>query len=101
MALVTCPECNQEVSSSANTCPHCGYKINSGSVNTLNSSNFNLGVDDNPGCLMNGLCFLIPIVGLVMYLVKKDTQPNCAKSYGLWGLVGFCVSLVLNLLIDF
>lgn len=30
MALVTCPECKQEISSQANSCPHCGYVLNSG-----------------------------------------------------------------------
>lgn len=27
MALIKCPECNKEVSSSAVSCPHCGYEI--------------------------------------------------------------------------
>jgi hypothetical protein len=27
MALITCPECNREVSSSATACPHCAYPI--------------------------------------------------------------------------
>jgi hypothetical protein len=27
MALVTCPECQQKVSSQATTCPHCGFPI--------------------------------------------------------------------------
>ena len=24
MALITCPDCNKEISSSADSCPHCG-----------------------------------------------------------------------------
>ena len=27
MALIKCPECQQNISSSAKNCPHCGYKI--------------------------------------------------------------------------
>lgn len=27
MALIKCPECNQEVSDQAKLCPHCGYKL--------------------------------------------------------------------------
>lgn len=30
MALIKCPECNHDVSDSAETCPHCGYKIKKG-----------------------------------------------------------------------
>ena len=28
MALIKCPECGKDVSTSAETCPHCGYPIN-------------------------------------------------------------------------
>ena len=28
MALITCPECNNQVSDSAVSCPHCGYVLN-------------------------------------------------------------------------
>jgi hypothetical protein len=27
MALIKCPECNRDVSDSAEMCPHCGYKV--------------------------------------------------------------------------
>ena len=27
MAINTCPECKQEVSSAAPACPHCGYPL--------------------------------------------------------------------------
>ena len=27
MALITCPECNQSISSTAHKCPHCGYRL--------------------------------------------------------------------------
>lgn len=29
MALIKCPECNKEISNTANICIHCGYKLNS------------------------------------------------------------------------
>ena len=28
MALIKCPECGKDVSTSAEACPHCGYPIN-------------------------------------------------------------------------
>ena len=28
MALIKCPECGRDVSTSAEACPHCGYPIN-------------------------------------------------------------------------
>lgn len=47
--------------------------------------------DDEPGCLMNGICFCWPIVGIILYFVKKDTLPNCAQSYLSWALIGIAV----------
>lgn len=35
MALRNCPECNHEISDTADICPHCGYKINSEELATF------------------------------------------------------------------
>lgn len=37
MALIHCPACGKEVSSTASACPHCGHPMNS--QNTSSSSN--------------------------------------------------------------
>lgn len=29
MALISCPECGQAVSTDADSCPHCGYRMHS------------------------------------------------------------------------
>lgn len=34
MALITCPECNQQISDRAVACPHCGYPLPSSNANT-------------------------------------------------------------------
>lgn len=41
------------------------------------------------------LSFLIPIVGLILWVVKKDKAPVAAKSCITWAAVGFIVNLVL------
>lgn len=54
MALITCPECKKEMSSSAPSCPHCGYMQKSfetqkrrcpkcGSENVVHTSSGGLG----------------------------------------------------------
>lgn len=35
MALVPCPECNQQVSTAATTCPHCGYPLKELIINVI------------------------------------------------------------------
>ena len=47
---------------------------------------------------LNILSFLFPIVGWVLYFVLKGETPIKAKSCGIWGLVGFGASLLLQLL---
>ena len=41
------------------------------------------------------LGFLIPIVGLVLWLVWRSTKPLCAKKAGMGALVSVIVSVVL------
>ena len=55
--------------------------------------------DDSAGVWMNILCFLIPIVGLVLYFVKKNDYPNTAKSYLTWAAAGFGVSILINIIL--
>lgn len=45
------------------------------------------------------LGFFIPIVGLVLFLVWKNTKPNCAKMAGIGALVGFCLGLFMNIFV--
>lgn len=55
--------------------------------------------EDSAGVWMNILCFLIPIVGLVLYFVKKNDYPNTAKSYLTWAAAGFGVSILINIIL--
>lgn len=56
-------------------------------------------VDDKPSGGLKFLCFLIPILGLVLYLVNMNDKPVSAKAYGKSALIGFIVGIVLYLLI--
>ena len=60
------------------------------------SESFEEDSEDSAETWMNILCFLIPIVGLILYFVKKNEYPNTAKSYLTWAAVGFGVALLLN-----
>ena len=45
------------------------------------------------------LSILIPIVGLILWLVKKDKEPVAAKTCLLWAGVGFVINIFLGFLI--
>ncbi len=47
--------------------------------------------EDKGGCLWGGLGFLIPIIGLILFLVWHNERPNTAKSCGIGALIGFII----------
>lgn len=53
--------------------------------------------EDRGGCLWGGLGFLIPIVGLILYLVWRTERPNTAKACGIGALVGVIIEVVLSI----
>ena len=56
--------------------------------------------DDKGGCLWGGLCFLFPIVGLILYLVWRKERRATARSCGIGALVGVIVQFVFGILMS-
>ncbi len=44
------------------------------------------------------LSFLIPLVGLILFLVWKNEKPHTAKVCGICALVAFCANIVLTII---
>ena len=82
-----CSKCGKEINDDAIICIHCGCGVNNKKID-----------GDAPDTGLAVLGFFIPIVGLILYLVKKDTAPLKAKSAGKGALIGFCVGLVFSIL---
>lgn len=40
------------------------------------------------------LSVLIPVVGLVLFLVKKDSEKEAAKIYAICGIIGFIINFL-------
>ncbi len=108
MSDFKCPSCGspnvEKIDADKYQCPYCGKtftyreavsQIPQGQPSPVFQPD---QVDDNPGCLMNGLSFLIPIAGVILYFVKKDNQPKSAKSYLTWGIAGFAVGILLQII---
>ena len=56
-------------------------------------------MEDKQSIGLNILSFLFPIVGWVLYFVLKGQTPIKAKGCGIWGLVGFGVGLLFQILV--
>lgn len=64
------------------------------STNNENSSNPN----DQPSAGLNILSFLIPLVGLIIYLTERDKSPRKATSAGKAALWGVGISVILSMI---
>ena len=75
-----CKNCGQEVDEKAVICPKCGCETGRTSMQEKDAPSTGLWI----------LGFLIPIVGLILYLTEKDKNPQKAKSAGqgaLWSVI--------------
>ena len=81
--MAYCKNCGAQINDQAVICPHCGV-----------SQETKPAVVDNGGFGWGALGFCIPIVGLVLYLVWKDTKPRTAKAAGKGALVSVILGVV-------
>ena len=89
-----CSHCGKEIHEDAVICVHCGC-----SVAQYNSANpVTLDPNDAPNFGIAVLGFFIPLVGLILYCVWKQTKPKAAASAGKGALIGFIISVVSYLL---
>ena len=86
--MAFCKNCGNQIEDNAATCPSCGA-----SQNTFPQ------VTDNGGFLWGLLGCCIPIVGLVLFLVWKDTKPKTSKATGIGALVGVILMILYYILI--
>lgn len=86
--MAYCKNCGREVINPNATCPHCGT-----------APDAKPAVVDNGGFLWGLLGCCIPIVGLVLFLVWKDTKPKTAKAAGIGALVCFACYILFYILV--
>lgn len=75
--MAYCTNCGAEVENGTVICPNCGVAQNAPAP----------AEEDNGGFLWGLLGCCVPIVGLVLFLVWKDTKPRTAKAAGIGALI--------------
>lgn len=73
-------------------------KLPAVSKNESISNEVNLNSNDVPSTGLNIISFLIPLVGLIIYLTEKDKAPKKAKSAGKAAIWGVGVSILLGII---
>lgn len=79
-----CSKCGKEVRDEAVICPYCGCAIQKQDTNSA----IGYGI----------IGFLIPIVGLTLFIIYKDNYPKRSKTAGIGAIIGFALGLVGGLL---
>ena len=83
-----CTHCGNPCDPKAVICVKCGAPFG----NTYSRE------DDKPSKGLKFLSFIIPLLGLILYLVNMNEKPISAKAYGKSALIGFIVGIVLYVL---
>ena len=85
--MAYCKKCGREIDNAASHCAYCGAAQNdtTAAPQTVDNGGFGWGL---LGCL-------IPIVGLILFLVWRDTKPKTSKAAGVGALVSIIISVVL------
>lgn len=81
-----CKNCGAEVNDNADTCLSCGSAVIRADEN------------DKGGFGWGLLGFLIPIVGLILYLIWKNEKPRTAGAAGKGALISVIISVVLTII---
>ena len=87
--MAYCKNCGAQIDDKAAVCVHCGVAVNNSGVQEADNGGFGWGL----------LGFCIPIVGLILFLVWKDTKPRTAKAAGKGALISVIVWIVMYVLL--
>lgn len=67
-------------------------------VNSSSTNDTSTNLSDQPSIGLNIISFLIPLVGLIIYLTERDKSPRKANSAGKAALWGVGITIILSLI---
>ena len=85
-----CSHCGAQIQDEAVVCVACGC-----SVAAQRSE------PDVPSKELNIVSCLLPIVGLILFIIYQEKSPIKAKEIGKWALIGVCIEAALSGLVWF
>lgn len=81
-----CRNCGKEINDNLIQCPYCNTSIVSGEI-------------DNGSIWWGVLGCCTPMVGLVLYVIWRESKPQSAKKAGIGALLGFLFGMVIPFLL--
>ncbi len=96
--MAVCRNCGAQIGDNDSICSNCGANQQAGPAQYNNPQQYNSQVpaeDDQGGFLWGLLGCCVPLVGLILYLIWKDTKPKSANAAGKGALISVIVSVVV------
>ena len=84
-----CQYCKTNWSDNTITCKDCGRVLSK-----VQETEYIYNPNDVSSFGINFISFLIPLVGLILYIIHHEKYPTKASGAGTWAIIGFCVSLI-------
>lgn len=82
-----CTKCGKQIDDKAVICVGCGNRVEE------------MKTEKNPSAGWWWLGFFVPLAGVIVWGVLRDSEPKKAKRLGWGALIGFITSVVLTILI--
>lgn len=82
--MAFCKNCGAQIDNNAVVCTSCGVAQNTAPA-VVDKGGFGWGL----------LGWCVPVVGLILFLVWKDTKPKTAKAAGIGALVSVILGVVI------
>lgn len=101
MALVKCPECGIEVSSSADTCPKCAYPISGGGSTQAHGGKIQTVEQSSKRYKLQQLLSSLLIIGSVIAFIAdlSENEPNSGVAS--LAILGIVVGLIWFIIVRF
>ena len=96
-----CNKCGKQLEEGSVFCNACGNRVMS-SEDTPREEPRRTYVQnvDEPNVGLNIICFLLPIVGLILYLIYYEKEPRKAAALGKWALIGVAAEFGFGLIMS-
>jgi hypothetical protein len=83
--MAYCPNCGESVRDDQDVCLSCGTELKEKKKEIFeDGSQIGWGI----------LGFFLPLVGLILFLIWRDTKPNASKAAGIGAIIGFILNIV-------
>ncbi|MBQ6533886.1 MAG: zinc ribbon domain-containing protein [Opitutales bacterium] len=103
-----CSYCNNEIPQGASKCPACGASIDASALQGQSSQpiyapqntqpqfapQYAQQQPDKASIWLQIVSFIIPIVGIILWVAKRKTSPIAAKSYLNVAIAGMVVNII-------